>query len=73
MTKQTNNLLSIHGKEKIERVVLKIPKSLADYFRKVFPHGKRSAFLAGCILDHKRQEEVKKIEDEFKEINKHRQ
>jgi len=58
--------------EKIERVVLKIPKSVADYFRKTFPHGKRSLFLSKCILDFKRQNEVKKIEEELEEINKHR-
>ena len=59
-------------KEKIERVILKLPASVASYFRTAFPHGKRSDFLAECILQHKRENEVKKIEDEFREISKHR-
>ena len=59
-------------KEKIERVVLKLPQSVADYFRKTFPHGKRSDFLANCILDYKHTSEVKKIEEELREIDKHR-
>ena len=58
--------------EKIERVVLKLPASVAGYFRSAFPHGKRSDFLADCILKHKRDSEVKGIEDEFREISKHR-
>ena len=59
-------------REKIERVVFKLPKSVADYFRKAFPHGKRSRFLSECILDYKHKNEVKKIEEELGEINKHR-
>lgn len=59
-------------KEKIERVVLKLPQSVADYFRKSFPHGKRSSFLAKCILDYKHDSEVRKIEEELREIDKHR-
>jgi len=62
----------IKDKEKIERVVLKLPSSVADYFRMTFPHGKRSGFLAECILDYKHTSEVKKIEEELWEINKHR-
>jgi len=60
------------NKEKIARVVLKLPVSVAEYFRKTFPHGRRSDFLTECILQHKRDTEVKDIEDEFREISKHR-
>ena len=50
-------------KEKIERVVLKIPKSIADYFRSAFPHGTRSEFVARCILTHKHDKEIQQIKD----------
>jgi len=56
--------------DKIERVTIKIPKSLADYFRKAFPHGKRSEFVAGCIRRYEKEQAVKNIEDEFRDIGK---
>jgi len=59
--------------EKIERLTLKLPKSLAEYFRKTFPHGKRSDFVARCILRHKHDQEVKSMEDELRKVSKHRQ
>ena len=60
-------------KNTIERVVIKIPKEVADYFRSTFPHGKRSEFVARCILDHKHDQEVKKMEKELFEGAKKRQ
>ncbi len=62
----------VKEKEKIERVVLKLPKSVTDYFRKTFPHGKRSKFLVDCLEKYKHDSEVKKIEEEFNDINKYR-
>jgi len=50
-------------KQKIERVVIKIPKEVADYFRKAFPHGQRSEFVARCILAHKHKKEITEMED----------
>ncbi len=57
----------------IERLVIKIPKSLAAYFRKTFPHGKRSDFLVECILDYKRKREIEQIEDKLREVSRKRQ
>ncbi len=62
----------VKEKEKIERVVIKLPKSVADYFRREFPHGKRSNFVAGRIMEYKRQDETKKIENELGDIHKYR-
>ncbi len=59
--------------ETIERVTLKLPKSVAAYFRKAFPHGQRSRFVAECILEHKHQAEVEKIEKELRKVGKVRQ
>ena len=59
--------------EAIERLVIKIPKSLAAYFRKTFAHGKRSEFVAECILDYKRKREIESIEEKLREVNKKRQ
>ena len=60
-------------KEKIERVVLKLPKSVADYFRQTFKHGKRSNFVAKCILKHKHDAEVKEMESKLRKAAKNRQ
>lgn len=59
--------------DSIERVIIKIPKSLATYFRSAFPHGKRSEFLAKCILDYKHEMEVKEVEEKLKSAIKKRQ
>ena len=59
--------------EKIERVVLKIPKSIADYFRNTFPHGQRAKFFVNCILDHKKEQEIKQLEDKLRLVGKKRQ
>ena len=59
-------------KETIERVTLKLPKSVADYFRSEFPHGKRSQFVKDMLNEHKHQKEVKKIEEDLKLVNKKR-
>lgn len=60
-------------REQIERVTLKLPKSVANYFRKTFPHGRRSDFVAQQILNYKHEQEVKAIEDELRSAGKHRQ
>lgn len=57
----------------VERVILKLPKSIAAYFRSAFPHGKRSEFVAHCIMNHKHAEEVASIERELKKVAKKRQ
>ena len=59
--------------EKIERLTLKLPKSIAEYFRETFPHGQRSDFVASCILRHRHDQEIKVMEDELRKVNKYRQ
>jgi len=59
--------------EQIERVTLKLPKKVAEYFRKAFPHGKRSDFVAECILRYKQDQEVATIEEELRGIGHERQ
>ena len=58
---------------KIERVVIKIPKEVADYLRNTFPHGKRSEFLAKCIMEHKHKAEIEQMEDVLRRSAKKRQ
>jgi hypothetical protein len=60
-------------KEPIERLIVKIPKSLAEYFRTVFPHGKRSDFFAECIKDYRLKREIEVMEDKLRAVNKKRQ
>ena len=57
----------------IERLIIKLPKSLAAYFRSTFAHGKRSEFIAKCILDYKHQLEIKDIEEKLRAAIKKRQ
>ncbi|OIO19687.1 MAG: hypothetical protein AUJ37_02375 [Candidatus Magasanikbacteria bacterium CG1_02_41_34] len=57
----------------IERVTLKLPKPVAAYFRKAFPHGQRSRFVEECILSHKHQAEIEKMEKELQKVGKSRQ
>ncbi len=61
------------NKEGIERMVIKIPRSVADYFRKTFPHGSRSEFIAECIMDYKKKEEIENVEKQLKFARKKRQ
>ena len=61
------------SKDPIERIVIKIPKSVADYFRETFPHGKRSEFVAQCILKYKNDQEVKALESQLKKVGSRRQ
>ena len=61
------------NKETIERMVIKIPKSVADYFRTTFPRGKRSEFVAQCILDYKNKRETEDMEHELRKVGKKRQ
>jgi hypothetical protein len=59
--------------ETIERVTLKLPKSLAEYFRSAFPHGQRSKFVAECILEHKHNAEVEQMDTELRKVGQVRQ
>lgn len=61
------------NKDKIERVVIKIPREVADYLRQTWPHGQRSEFIARCILEHKHEQAVKKMEDDLRQAGKSRQ
>lgn len=61
------------NKEAIERVVIKLPKSVAEYLRKEFKHGQRSDFIAKCILDYKHNREVREIEEKLRQAAKNRQ
>lgn len=63
----------VRREDTIERVTLKLPKSVASYFRKTFPHGQRSKFVETCILDHKHQTEIEKTEAELRKVGKSRQ
>ena len=60
-------------KEPVDRVTIKLPKSVAAYFRKAFPHGRRSDFVTQCILQHQHDQEVSLMEDELRKVTKHRQ
>lgn len=59
--------------DSIERLIIKLPKSLATYFRNAFAHGKRSEFIAKCILEHKHQLEIKEMEEKLRAVVKKRQ
>lgn len=61
------------SKEQIERVTLKLPKSVASYFRKAFPHGRRSDFVAECILRYRHEQEVAAIVEDLRKVAKIRQ
>lgn len=61
------------SKEKIERMVIKIPQSVADYFRKTFPHGSRSEFISDCIIEYKKKKEIANVEEQLKIARKKRQ
>ncbi len=60
-------------KEASERLIVKLPKSVAEYFRKTFPHGKRSDFVVRCILDYRHQEEIGVMEGRLREVAQKRQ
>lgn len=57
----------------IERVVVKIPRAAAAYFRQTFPHGKRSDFVLQCILDYKQKREIEEMEEQLRQAGKKRQ
>jgi len=61
------------NKETIERMVIKIPKSVADYFRTTFPRGKRSEFVVQCVMDYKHKSEIEEIESKLRKAGKKRQ
>lgn len=60
-------------KDTIERMVIKVPKSVADYFRDTFPHGKRSQFVVKCIMNYKHDQEIKEMEKQLRRASKKRQ
>lgn len=60
------------SEEPIERLTIKLPKSLATYFRKAFPHGKRSQFVAKALLDYKHQQEIETMEDQLRAVARKR-
>ena len=62
-----------YSEEQIERLIIKIPKSLATYFRKAFPHGKRSNFVAECIIDYRKKQEIVQMEEHLRAAGKDRQ
>lgn len=59
--------------EGVERVTLKLPKSIAQYFRITFPHGQRSDFVARQILRYQHEQEVKEIEERLRQAGNSRQ
>jgi len=59
--------------EKIERMTLKLPQSVAKYFRDNFPHGERSRFVADCLMEHKKQGEIEAMEDKLRRVAQYRQ
>jgi len=61
------------NKKPVERVVIKIPGEVVEYFRKTFAHGKRSDFVAQCILDYKHKREIETIEKQLRQAGKKRQ
>lgn len=62
-----------HSEEPIERLIIKVPKSLAAYFRKAFPHGRRSAFVAECIRNYQKNQEIGEMENKLRQLTKQRQ
>lgn len=66
-------MAKVRAEEQIERVTLKLPKNVAAFFRSAFPHGKRSDFVAGCILRYQQEQEVKAVEEKLREAGKNRQ
>ncbi|MBI2444208.1 MAG: hypothetical protein HYV42_03140 [Candidatus Magasanikbacteria bacterium] len=54
--------------EPIERVTLKLPKSIATYFRQAFGHGRRSEFVANCLRRHRQEREVAALEEDLRGI-----
>lgn len=54
--------------EPIDRIVIKLPKSLAAFFRKAFRHGRRSEFVANCIRRYQREQEIAAMEDDLREV-----
>lgn len=61
------------AKEPIERITLKLPKSVAEYFRKAFPHGRRSDIVAKWIREYRHEHEIAQMEKKLKEVGKKRQ
>ena len=59
--------------EPIERVTIKLPRSIAAYFRSAFPHGKRSDFVVDSILRYKHEKEVAKMEETLRIVTQKRQ
>lgn len=54
--------------EPVDRVVIKLPKTLALFFRKNFKHGQRSLFVANAIRHFQREQELKTMEDDLNNV-----
>ena len=54
--------------EPVDRVVIKLPRPLAAFFRKNFKHGQRSTFVASCIEEFQQKHELKTMETELSEV-----
>jgi hypothetical protein len=59
--------------EPMERLILKVPRSVAVYFRTAFRHGERSVFFERCILEHQRASKVRDLEDILRRARADRQ
>jgi metal-responsive CopG/Arc/MetJ family transcriptional regulator len=54
--------------EPVERIVIKLPKTLAAFFRKQFKHGQRSVFVADSIRRFQKEHEIKQMEDDLRSV-----
>lgn len=56
----------------IDRVVIKLPRELAAFFRKNFKHGQRSLFVANCIREFQRDQEINEMEENLRSVHQPR-
>ncbi len=64
--KHNNNFYHEHK----ERLVIRLPSDIAEFFRQHFKHGERSKFVAQCIRDYMKKEKIRKIEKNLRQIVK---
>ena len=57
----------------MERLILKVPRSVAVYFRSAFRHGERSVFFERCIAAHQRDSKVRVLEETLRRARAERQ
>lgn len=58
--------------EPIDRVVIKLPKTLALFFRANFKHGQRSLFVANCIRKFQHDQEITQMEENLRGVHQPR-